>query len=179
MLILNLIPSYYQKRVKMQSLTSVVRVMFLWGFFEILLITTALLIAQLTLQNIFITTVHNTSLVTKNPVSLRSGIASVNKTIAAMHAEQQKFFVVTPTLAALFGEVDQTIRLQNIALDFNAHTLALSGTAMSRNDLIAFKNRLEDLPFIEHFELPIQVLLKRTDVTFTFMVPLQQDAILF
>ncbi len=169
---LNLIPATYQQHIKMHTFLHAGKLLFLWIFFEILLITIALLISQVVLQNTFISTVHNTTLVTKNPVNFRAEVNKVNTSLTFIQSLQKEFFFMTPVAVQLFAMTHPEITLHTLALNFEKEAVTISGNAKNRDALLRYKENLEQLAFIAPFDISIQTLLKKNDISFSFTIPL-------
>jgi len=178
MLFLNLVPPSYQKRARVQKLTSVGRILLLWIFFEVLVVSIVLLVSQIILQNVFISTVNNSSLVTQSPINLRTDVVKLNQSLDEYRTIQQNFSYLTPSLFAIFNATPtESIALEKISLESKQEQLNISGIAKTREDLLAYQKHLQELPFTKNFELPIKALLDKTDVHFSFSIPLVKDTI--
>lgn len=73
----------------------------------------------------------------------------------------------THLLRDLIGLIPPEIALKDMAIDRAQHKITLSGTAPSRSTLITFKSRLENDPDYTSVSLPLEQLLRETNLAFS------------
>lgn len=57
------------------------------------------------------------------------------------------------------------------------HAVAISGVARDRLSLAAFRNRLEQVPYVSNIDLPIENLAQNQNIPFSLQVSIDNDAI--
>jgi Tfp pilus assembly protein PilN len=119
-------------------------------------------------------------LVVANAVNIKSNeatnakIVSINAKIKTVENIQNNFLPLGQLTGQLSLLVPENIALDSIRFYRQQATVELSGTAKTRNDLLSFKNILEQTPWINKTDLPLIDLIEKTDNKFT--VKLEVDA---
>jgi hypothetical protein len=106
---------------------------------------------------------------------LRSRGDDSNTQIEAMNAQLtqlqliQKDHILWPSIVGqLTDSLVPGITLNSVAFDAIAQSVTLSGTALTRQNLVAYKEKLGSLPFISNIESPLSDLIQRENINFEF-----------
>ncbi len=94
-------------------------------------------------------------------------INKINDKILYLSNIQSGYTKWSEILAQVGMTVSDNIQLKNMQFDSQAQVFKIEGYAMTRDDLLAFKNSLEELPFLSQIASPISNLIKKEDVSFT------------
>ncbi len=124
-----------------------------------------LLLTKAALQNHFNTVVAQTTLTNQYASSFSQVVQKFNKKLVTVekiytnYTSWTKFFVqfsaLVPTDTALSS------------IDINGQKLLLYGTAATRESLLQFETNLKKSPILSNVEIPLENLLKRTNIDFT------------
>lgn len=75
-----------------------------------------------------------------------------------------------PLLREFESAIPPGVTLQGVSLDARANKGTVVGSAATRNDVIAFEERLEALEWIVSVESPLSNLIRERDISFSFGV---------
>ena len=125
-----------------------------------------LLITKLVMQNSFSQAVRQGALVTKEYGELNQKVYAANKKIKFLQIIQKNFIVWSPNLAILTTLAPKDIELASININHTTKDIIITGHAKKRENLMLYKSRLEQSPLLEKVDMPIENLLKATDIDF-------------
>lgn len=79
----------------------------------------------------------------------------------------QENFISWSDFFALLSEIKtEGVTYKQIKISKNENLLLISGIAKTRDDLLNFKNRIEESKILSDVELPFSVLLEKSDIDF-------------
>jgi Tfp pilus assembly protein PilN len=124
-----------------------------------------LLIARFILQNQFTRIVNETSLVTADNRILERKVEVMNNFIKDASVAEKQFQSWTPFVITLTRTVPAGVIFESITID-PEKKVTLTGNAKTRSDLLQLKDNLEALEVVEKINLPVEDLVKPTNVPF-------------
>ena len=95
-------------------------------------------------------------------------IEAMNAQLAQMQGVQKDHILWPSIISQLTDTLVPGITLDSIAFDASAQTVTLSGIALTRQNLVAYKEKLGSLPFISNIESPLSDLIQRENINFQF-----------
>lgn len=93
-------------------------------------------------------------------------IRTANAVVAQTKELQKNYVLWTPILTALSEATPEGIILDSMLLDQQAKTYTFSGTAATRDALLAFERELRELPIVAKVDLPLSQLTEREQIPF-------------
>jgi hypothetical protein len=82
---------------------------------------------------------------------------------------------VAPLLIGLLATRPQGVLVDGITYDRPTAKVTLRGIAKTREDLLLFKKRLEQLPDVALADVPVASLVRQQNATFTITVTLKTE----
>ncbi|MBI4262088.1 PilN domain-containing protein [Candidatus Uhrbacteria bacterium] len=165
MILLNILPP--KKRIEYELVQSA---RFLVGFFEVLLAITGavaliLVIARTSLRNRVEQIVQPPRAADAIVTTLEGQVQSFNTLVRTIDTVSERSFPWSLIVEDLVTRVPNTIHLSALAMEQDKK-LTIRGIAATRNDLLEFKNRLEQSPWVGALEFPNTNLLTPVSVPF-------------
>lgn len=90
-------------------------------------------------------------------------VVSVNQAQPLIANEHQTL----TDIKALLDPTPATVQLQNFELNYTDHTVTISGTAATRDDLISYQQTMTAVSGMTNLKLPLSDLNQKTDIPFT------------
>jgi len=174
MITLNLIPESIQKEVKtLDFYISLKNIVFL------LLATTAflsilLLIAKLSLQNYFYNSIANNNLHINVGKYSTSEIKKFNQQITEINKINDQYTQWAQVIAKTSNAAHEGIVFDEIRID-EKRNFFLTGIAKTREDLLLFKDRIDETKIFENFEIPLEIQVKKKNITFELKLKLKKN----
>lgn len=125
-----------------------------------------LLVAQMIMQNSFDQAVRQSALVTQEYGALNQKVRLANQRIEFLSGLQNKFIIWSPRLSALSSLVPPGIELYTMDAANMSRDIQITGHAKTRDDLLLYKQNLENSSLMTSVELPIENILESTDINF-------------
>lgn len=125
-----------------------------------------LLIAQMIIQNSFDQAVSQGALVTQEYGVLNQKVHLANQKVEFLSGIQNKFIIWSPKFSALSSLVPQGIELYAINVNNASREVQITGHAETRNNLLLYKQNLEQSSVVRSVELPIENILESQNINF-------------
>lgn len=93
-------------------------------------------------------------------------IAKINSQISSAKVITNNYLPLRPTLEKIAAAIPESVALKTISYSRNPAAIHLSGTAKTRNDLLALKTLLEQTPWITGVDLPMTYLVEKDNNAF-------------
>lgn len=174
---LNVLSEFKKNRLK-----SLVRFLFTKNLLEIVLLISSLLAMALLLG--WLTLVQEFSAASASALSIgrehfghNQEIKRINSVIQSVTQSGKDFAPLSPYVSELLGHLPADVRLTSLTIDRRQRLLKLSGVAKNRSALIAFKDALPALTWIERIESPASQLLQKENTPFEISAQLKLPAL--
>jgi len=164
---LNLIPPAYKEQFRLQRIFTLLRSIIVVTIFYTIFLALVVLVARYVLQGNFNRIVNETTLVTQTNRDTERNIATFNREIKTASSLEEQAFPWPQFLIHLTKLFPPEVRLTNLKLEPGRQRAAMVGTATTRTALLAFKDTLEQTPYLKDVTLPVTDLLAKTNVNFT------------
>tara|TARA_Y100001970_G_scaffold287178_1_gene411185 strand:+ start:5477 stop:6013 length:537 start_codon:yes stop_codon:yes gene_type:complete len=106
---------------------------------------------------------------------MNNNIAEINNTLFTTQVVQKAFTPWTTYLTDLFGNIPEGIYLSFAELSIKDKKCIFAGEGKTREDILAFQRKMEQLPWVLHVAVPITQLTKKVDVPFSMEITLRED----
>jgi len=175
---LNLLPP--NKKTRLDHL---VKFIFARNILEIILFIYTLLAivlvwSWLVLQENFNSIAESATTVSRENTTYNREVRSLNTMLRQVVESGKQFTPVSPKINELIGVVPDNIKLGTIELDRATGKFSISGTAVTRADLLSFKSSLESVPWLKEITSPTAELFQKDNVSFQIFAKLQGFAAL-
>ena len=166
MISLNLLSPEKKQEISRQMIFVSLQQIISWALVAICSAGIVLLIAQMIMQNSFDQAVRQGALVTQEYGALNQRVHLANQKIDFLSGVQNKFIIWSPRLAALSSLVPQGIELYAMNINNASRDVQITGHAKTRDDLLLYKQNLEQSSVVRSIELPIENILESKDINF-------------
>jgi Tfp pilus assembly protein PilN len=166
MISLNLLSPEKKQEISRQMIFVALQRMVSWMLIAVCSAGIILLAAQLVMQNSFDQAVGQGALVTQEYGVLNQKVRLANQKVEFLSSIQNKFVIWSPRLSALSSLTPQGIELHSINANNISRDVQITGYAKTREDLLLYKQNLENSSIIKSVELPIENVLEPKDITF-------------
>jgi len=173
MLRLNIIPEHQKKEIKLKYFFDHLKNFFEVIFFVSILYVIVFLILKLILSNHFIATIESTTMLTKRTEDFSRKVSDINKRVSNVATIQEEFIYWSKLIEHIRQNQSYDLKLDQISVNKNKNEIVFSGNAETRDTLLNFKKKIEDLGFFEEIKLPIQSLLQKNDINFNLTVKIK------
>lgn len=178
MLALNLLPPETKKEIIARRINQVIKNNLLFLFVTATIITVSLLWGRIFLDNQFITTVNNTSQVSKRINSpLTADVHTINQTLQTITKIQQEFIPWPTVLFELGSVTPPAVIISNIQITQESATLQIRGLALTRSAFLQFKEDLEKNNLFTNIKSPVQNLLAQKNINFNLEITLNLESL--
>lgn len=178
MLHLNLISQQLKIEIKLRHIYEMSKKIFFIVAIILISVSIIILFAKLIIQNSFNQIVEQTTLITQNFKSSDIKFKQINAQLDYIDQMQNNFTTWSFLFDGLFNNIDQNnINFTSIKINQDQKTIILSGFAKSREALLELKKQLENSAMFFNINLPIQNLLKQTDINFKITASLNLEKI--
>jgi Tfp pilus assembly protein PilN len=166
MLTLNIIPQRTKKEIGWKFTYKS-----LHSFLSVLILIAAIyaiifLMLKLVMQNHFVRTVQETTIITKSTQNYTQQAEIINKEIESVYAIQMNNIRWTGLINYFASRLPEGVTLKKISADSVSGNLSIEAHAVDRKSLLLFKQLLDDTAFLKPTELPLDSLLKKEDIDF-------------
>ena len=142
-------------------------------FLAISFVAISLLFSEVLLQNYYSAIAQNTINISSKYTSKSREIADINKLIKRVNTAQQKYYKITPTIMDMASSEPEGITLNSLNISYSKKTVALSGTASTREAFLNFQEILNNNPLFVHVESPVSDLTKKENISFNISANLK------
>ncbi|MFA6424283.1 MAG: hypothetical protein WCV83_03155 [Candidatus Magasanikbacteria bacterium] len=163
---INLIPP-----AKKGLLEKLIKFIFFKEMIEIVLLVAAflsviLLWSWMTLQTQFNDLSQSAMLVNKEYSSYNQEIRKLNATIKQFVSANKGYAPLTPKLLELIQKLPNNIKISSLLIDRKTNIVTISGTAQTRDALLAYQASLKDYSWIDLVQTPTSQLFQKDNVSF-------------
>ncbi|MFA6197884.1 MAG: hypothetical protein WC734_01865 [Patescibacteria group bacterium] len=95
-------------------------------------------------------------------------IEAMNEQIAQLQGIQKEHIIWPSIIGQLSNTTVSGITLNTISFDAALQTVTLTGTALTRQNLVAYKEKLAAISFVSNIESPLSDLIQRENINFEF-----------
>ncbi len=167
MLKLNILSQKTKKEIKLLNIYKHLKRLNFFIFSFLLIYIFIFQTAKIILQK-YSTDSYNTNLaINRDNEEYINKVKEVNEKIIKAQNIQKNFVNWSQFLLNISNITPPGISFSKITTDKNNDNFILMGKSESRNELLNFKQKLEELDYIETIELPINNLLQKEDINFT------------
>jgi len=164
---LNLLPPERKK-----ILTHIYLVLYLRFLIEILLFYSLIVAVSLIFANQYLRanlSINQVQTAAADDVYARMNleIKTVNQQLKNIDAIQSSFVAWSPLMADLLKTISPAITLSGLDFNKDNNEMIIRGAAKTRDELLAFKERLTALDWIKKLEIPVSSLTTKENVNFT------------
>ena len=131
------------------------------------LIGIALLGGQLVLQEYFNDITSQIVSVNNKYGDTNMAIKQINLTLAKTENIQKEYTKWTPLIIELFNAVPEGVNLSSVNLNKQNKIVNLVGSALTRNDLLLFKENLEKINWLSNIDIPPSQLIEKDNIQFS------------
>ncbi|MFA6512096.1 MAG: hypothetical protein WCV86_03175 [Patescibacteria group bacterium] len=115
----------------------------------------------------------------------KRGDSTLDDSIRALNAQTQHLadlYNKNISYSVLMNEIGQSVTpgivLEKISLNTLTSSLVLTGTAKTRDNLLAFQDALTALPYIDEMNTPLSTFTQRENIPFDYNISLNLEAII-
>jgi len=175
MITLNLLDPSLQKKIRMELL------LVLWRMHMAMLVIVSgmvgilFVISRALLINDFQDSVQRMNIISNRNHPVMVAIKELNETIVSLRAVQAEYTVWSGWLMSFSETVTPGNVITELSMDQTTKRFTVRGTSKRRDDLLAFKERLEQSGLVEDIDFPNSNYLMRENIDFNFtatVVPL-------
>lgn len=121
----------------------------------------------------FINIAANTTTLNAQHLTYNQEIKRVNKIIRDVNDASGNYTTFSPRLLEIFNNLPADIKLTELRLNRVNNTITINGIAKTREDLLAYQEKLARIPWITKPETPISKLFQKENITFEFNTKLK------
>jgi len=166
MLVLNLISEEFRKKIRLKHFYQITKkinyILIIFAIFVAVILLSAMII----LQNNFIETVNQTTLITKNNQAHNKKIMEINSKLKLISTIQDDFVVWSKIIEDLSIIIPANVSMDLVKIDLINKSVKLRGVAKQRSGLLELKNNLEKSGSYINIEFPIKNLLEKENIDF-------------
>ena len=165
MLTLNIIPNNLKKELKLKVIY--VKLKNLLGLILLMIIFFSGLFAasRFILELHYTETIERTNTAAQITANYSDSIKTINSEVDYIENMQSEAVPWSEFISYL-DRYNQYVDIGQLNISKSSQTLTIRGYAASRDNLLSFKSQLEESSFLENINLPIENLLKKTDIDF-------------
>jgi hypothetical protein len=167
MISLNLLSPEKKKEASKQMIFISLQYLVSWALIAVCLAGIILLATKLYMQDVFNKAVLQSVLVTQEYGALNQKVRQINQEIDFLANIQRKSVSWSPRLAAFTEIVPENIIISGMNFNDATKDAQIQGHAAVRDDLLLFKQKLEQSSLLKMIDLPIENLLEANDINFT------------
>lgn len=168
MIELNIIPKALKKEIKVKQINHNLKNIYGLILISFVLILVCLSLGKLALQNKFVSTVENTTLLTKSTENYTNQVKSINTKINLIEDIQTEHVRYSFLLNYLSSMYSEDIRFDRISIDKSQDRMEVTGYAEKRDTLLALKEELEGNSIFTEVNFPISNFLQKEKINFQF-----------
>lgn len=178
MIKINLLPPEEKENLKLQETRRWIifygnSILISSGFFAALLIIVLIFVStQLKNANLDLAAAQ-TSFQGQDLKAQQDLIKDLDNKLAKIDKMQKEKKQISDILISLSNITPEETRLNSLSIN-NKNELVISGFAKNRENIIRFKEILENSSLFENIENPLSNLIKQTDIDFTFNMKISQ-----
>jgi hypothetical protein len=125
------------------------------------------------LQNYFNDLSGTIALTQSQHVKTDRTVRAINQTLIQLEKIQKNYYPATPHLIPLINAMPPNISLDSMELDSVNKNFNATGIAATRNDLLNYKQALENTGLVQKIDLPLSQLTKKDNLAFSLNAELK------
>ncbi len=172
MLSINLLSPEKKQEVARQMMLVLLQYLISWILIAVCGVGGVLLSTKVIMQNSFNDAVAQGTLVTQEYGVLNQKVHFINQKIDFFTGIQNKFTTWSPRLAALTSLTPKNITLYALNANNITRTVQITGHAGSRENLLLYKQNLEQSSLVSSVTLPIENILESKNIDFNITASL-------
>jgi Tfp pilus assembly protein PilN len=173
MITLNLIPPTAKRNLKLTQVYKIIKDLIIFILFLTIFVAIILLLIKMALQNNFNKVVTESTLTTKYANIFNKDVKKFNEYLSAVDKIQQDYIPWSKFLVNLTKLIPENINIKN--LDIDSNKISITGWAKSRDELLLFKNNLENSELFNGVNIPLENLLQKDNVDFNIKASIKLD----
>lgn len=174
MLRLNIISDSLKKDIKLKMVYRLLKNFYGLLIISVLTAATALLAGKFMLQNMFISTVHETTILTRSTENYSNQVSAINTKIQAIDSIQKSHITWSGLFAYIDSLADSNLSFNRISINKSKNILEATGSAKNREDILKLKESLEKKEIFADVEFPISNFLKKENINFEFTLTIAE-----
>lgn len=131
------------------------------------LVATAIIWSYQVLQEDFNNLSESATLVNKEFSNYNLETRRLNTQAKNLNQAANRFTRLSPKIADLAAKLPANIKINGLQIDRNSGKIFISGTAQTREALLAYQEILKSVEWLTNTETPISQLFQKTDINFT------------
>lgn len=172
MISLNLLSPQKKQEVRKQMMLVSLQYLVSWILIAVCGAGGTLLCTKAIMQNSFNDAVAQGTLVTQEYGVLNQKVHLINQKIDFFTGIQNKFVIWSPRLAAITSLTPKNIILYTLNVNNITRGIQITGHAESREDLLLYKQNLEQSSLVSAVNLPIENILEAKEIDFSITAAL-------
>lgn len=177
MLTLNYAPEELKKEAKLRRTYNIIKMINYVLVFVVLILSIAFYSTRLILQNSFNKIVEETSLITKNSQGYNNEVKQINQKIKDISEIQQSFIYSSKLIETIASNTPDGVTLSSLKLDAASNKVYLVGKSNNRDNLLKFKQNLENIEILSEIKFPINNLIEKTNINFNIEAIVKPDSL--
>jgi Tfp pilus assembly protein PilN len=173
MIILNLIPPIKKQELRLTQVYKIIKNLIILILFLTIFVAIILLLIKMALENNFNKVVEGSTLTTKYANIFNKDVKEFNQYLTAVDKIQKDYISWRQFLIDFTKLTPQNINIYGINL--NDDKILITGQAKNRDDLLLFKNNLENSNLFSGVSIPLENLLKKDNVDFNIKADIRLD----
>ncbi|HLC70245.1 MAG TPA: PilN domain-containing protein [Patescibacteria group bacterium] len=163
---------------KKSKLENLVRFIFVKNMLEIVLITAAVLAISLiwswlTLQEDFNSLSESAIVVSQEFTTQNQEVRDANRRLENFNNAGQGFKRMLPELLTVADNLPKDITLNSLNINRADSSLSISGSALTRQALLDYQEKLKEITWLENVSSPISRLLQKENIPFEFKIKIK------
>src|SRR3989344_374061 len=163
---------------KKSKLENLVRFIFVKNMLEIVLITAAVLAISLiwswlTLQEDFNSLSESAIVVSQEFTTQNQEVRDANRRLENFNNAGQGFKRMLPELLTVADNLPKDITLNSLNINRADSSLSISGSALTRQALLDYQEKLKEITWLENVSSQISRLLQKENIPFEFKIKIK------
>jgi len=156
---------------KKKRLEHLVKFIFFKELIEIILLVTTflsiiLLLSQSMLQNEFNDLSQSATLVSREFSHYNQEIRKINLDIVNFNNSSKNYYPLTQKVLEFVEKTPNDIKISSLDINKKNNSIAISGTAKTREALLSYQSSLKNYPWILSVNTPVSQLFQKDNVSF-------------
>ena len=172
MLSINLLSPQKKQEIKRQMMLVSLQYLISWILIAVCGAGAVLLATKTIMQNSFNDAVAQGTLVTQEYGVLNQKVHFINQKIDFFTGVQNQFFDWSPRLAAITSLTPKNVTLYSLNINNATKGIQIAGHAETREDLLLYKQNLEQSSLVNSVNLPIENILEAEEIDFSIKAAL-------
>jgi len=166
MIALNLIPPKQKQEIKLRQFYIIIKNLTYVFLLFTIFIAVILMSAKAILQNNFNRIVADSTLVTRYGPIFNNEIDEFNKQLTVVSDIQANYISWSGFINELILHMPENTFIYSLGIDKINQQLTISGLSRTRDDLLKFKESLENFDLISGVDIPLESLLNKENINF-------------